>query len=135
MTVDALKAPGEVYYPGDEVFCAVEGNPPPAITWVDPENNNDTVSTSGTLTIDQDMIGLQTYSCLAKNTVRGVDKFAMATFTFNITGRWQLLLHNCIFWPKCAHALSWGGGVSPTFLSPKRLCVWRSETGSVENRT
>ena len=74
-----------VYNPGEVITCVAEGNPEPKIKWVD--DANATVSESHILTIEPSMEGVQTYSCLATNVVRGVTNTVMETVTFIVTSR------------------------------------------------
>ena len=59
----------DVYTVGDIITCTAEGNQEPDISWLDEQN--DTISDSNTLVIQEFMIGLQTFICLATNVVRG----------------------------------------------------------------
>ena len=73
-----------VYDPDEVITCAAEGNPDPEIRWVDDANS--TVSDSALLLTEPSMEGVQTYSCLATNDVRGETYSLMKTVTFNVTG-------------------------------------------------
>ena len=59
----------DVYAVGEIITCLAEGNPEPDINWLDEQN--DTLSDSGTLLIQECMAGLQTFICVATNVVRG----------------------------------------------------------------
>ena len=87
------------YNPGEEITCAAEGNPDPTIIWVD--DNNDTVVESETLAIVASMEGTRTYSCQAKNVVRGTTHYLMETITFNVTSK-LLFIFCCssLIWRK-----------------------------------
>ena len=54
---------------GDIITCSAEGNPKPDIRWLDEQN--DTLSDSHRLVIQESMIGLQTFISLVTNMVRG----------------------------------------------------------------
>ena len=82
MTLDPIQ---EEYNPGDTISFAAEGNPEPTLRWVD--ENNTTISDSGTLEIDAAMKGKQTCSCLAQNEVRGETISAMMSISFNVTSK------------------------------------------------
>ena len=73
------------YNPGEVITCDAEGNPDPDIRWVDDENV--IVSESQFLIIEASMEGVQTYSCLATNVVRGVTNNVMETVAFSVTSR------------------------------------------------
>ena len=77
MRLDNVK---DVYNPGEVITCAAEGNPEPEIRWVD--DANATVSDATLLLIEPFMEGIQTYSCLATNIVRGIIKGYSETITF-----------------------------------------------------
>ena len=77
MRLDNVK---DVYNPGEVIMCAAEGNPEPEIRWVD--DANATVSDATLLLIEPFMEGIQTYSCLATNIVRGIIKGYSETITF-----------------------------------------------------
>ena len=64
--LDNLK---EEYHIGENVTCTAEGNPEPSIYWMD-ENSGDTIDSS-TLNITSAMKGLQKYSCVAWNEIKG----------------------------------------------------------------
>ena len=59
----------DVYTVGDIITCSAEGNPEPDISQLDEQN--DTLSDSSTLVIEESMAGFQTFICLAINVVRG----------------------------------------------------------------
>ena len=79
MNLDNVK---HLYNPGEVIMCAADGNPDPEIRWVD--DANATVSETATLLIEPFMEGVQTYSCLATNIVRGIIKGCSETITFTV---------------------------------------------------
>ena len=82
MNLDNVK---HVYNPGEVITCSADGNPDPEIRWVDDVNS--TVSDTAFLLIVPFMEGVQNYSCLATNDVRGDTHSLMKTVTFNVTGQ------------------------------------------------
>ena len=70
---------------GDIITCTAEGNPEPDISWLDEQN--DTLSDSDTLVIEESMAGLQTFICLATNVIRGKIKVVSQQITAFVKGK------------------------------------------------
>ena len=75
----------EVYAVDEIITCSAEGNQEPDISWLD--EKNDTLSDSGTLLTQESMAGLQTFTCLATNVVRGQQSKMSHNFTAYVLGK------------------------------------------------
>ena len=75
----------DIYTVGDNITCSAEGNPEPDISWLDEQNNM--LSDSDTLVIQDSMIGLQTFICLPTNMVRGKINVVSQQITACIMGK------------------------------------------------
>ena len=76
----------DVYTLGDIIICSAEGNPEPHISWLNEQN--DTLSDSNTLLIQESMAGLQTFICLATNMVRGQTIMISQQITAYVLGKY-----------------------------------------------
>ncbi len=83
MTIDPYKSEFTV---GETMSCIASGNPNPAISWYD--ENGDFIQNGQNVALTSGMAGLRNFTCLAMNTIDGIE------YTVNISIFFTLTVHS-----------------------------------------